>query len=234
MDVQAFEIGGCVRDEIMGQKPHDIDYTCVADSFDAMKEFILSHGMKIVVESPDFFTIRAVAKTPFQGRTGGLDFVWARKEGPYTDGRRPDWVEPGTLLDDQRRRDFTMNSIGKAADGSLVDPFGGQADIRTGVIRAVGSASDRLFEDALRGLRAMRFAVTKDFHIDKDIVAVLRSPEFIERLSTVSKERQREEVEKMFMADTIRSMKMFTRLPGSFSRAIFSDGLRLTATMKQG
>lgn len=232
MTVQFFQVGGSVRDEIMGVPSKDIDFSCVASSFEEMLEAIASSGMKIVQTKPEFFTVRAVAKKPFLGFTGGLDFVWARKDGPSSDGRRPDFVEPGTLMDDLSRRDFCFNAIAKDEDGNIIDPFNGRAHIRNRQIVAVGSAWDRMFEDALRGLRAMRFAITKDFQIDSDIVAVLRSPAFAEALSSVSKERQREEVEKMFASDTIRAMKMFSRLPNGLSRVIFSDGLRLSATMK--
>lgn len=230
--MEFYEVGGCVRDEIMGVKSKDIDFSVVAPSYEAMREAIAATGMKIVVESPEFFTIRAVAKEPFRGHLGGLDFVWARKEGPYSDGRHPDFVEPGTLMDDLSRRDFSMNAIAKDADGNLIDPFGGVQDIRARLIRCVGSAQDRIMEDALRGLRAMRFAITKDMQISGEIVGVLRSQEFTDALASVSKERQREEVEKMFATDTIRAMKMFNRLPNRVMDTVFSDGLRLSATMK--
>lgn len=232
MTVEVFEIGGCVRDEIMGVAPHDIDFSVVAPSFEDIKDFVLNNGMKIVQEKPEFFTIRAVARKPFRGHVGGLDFVWARVDGPSSDGRRPDWVKPGTLFQDQARRDFTVNSIAKDAEGRIIDPFNGQADIRAGVIRAVGNADDRIFEDALRGLRALRFSVTKGFQIDSDIRRVLRSTAFAEALSSVSKERQREEMEKMFAHDTVLAMGALFNFPDVIE-SVFSDGLRLSATMKK-
>lgn len=231
MTVEFFQIGGSVRDEILGVRSKDIDFTCVADSYEEMRDAVLASGMKIVVETPEFFTIRAVAKKPFMGFTGGLDFVWSREEGPYSDGRRPDWVEPGTLFQDQARRDFTINSIAKAADGSFVDPFDGQTDIQKGIIRAVGDAEDRIREDALRGLRALRFSITKGFEIDRDIERCMQRGWFIEALESVSKERQREEMEKMFAHDTAASMRLLMRF-GSVMATVFSDGLRLSATMK--
>lgn len=250
--MEFYEVGGCVRDEIMGVKSKDIDFSVVLSDhddhegwllypgqgtsaltpFEAMVWQLEREGLNIVVKSPEHFTVRAVAKKPFRGHTGGLDFVLARKEGTYTDGRRPDKVELGTLMDDLSRRDFTMNAIAKDADGNLIDPFGGVQDIRARLIRCVGSAQDRIMEDALRGLRAMRFAITKDMQISGEIVGVLRSQEFTDALASVSKERQREEVEKMFATDTIRAMKMFSRLPNRVMNTVFSDGLRLSATMK--
>lgn len=232
MTVQFFEVGGCVRDEIMGTPSKDVDFVVVAPSFEAMREAVESAGVKVVVDTPQFFTLRGVAKRPFQGRTGGLDFVWAREEGPYSDGRHPDWVKPGTLLMDQQRRDFTMNAIAKDARGNLIDPFNGERAIRMRVITAVGSAHERLFEDALRGLRAMRFSVTKEFRIAADVHNVINKPEFADALRTVSKERQREEVEKMFAHSTLRAFEVFNTFP-LIREAVFRDGLRLSATMKE-
>jgi len=228
---QFFEVGGCVRDEILGVKSKDIDFSVVAPTFEAMREAIVKTGMKIVVETPEFFTIRAVAKQPFQGHTGGLDFVWARKDGPSTDGRRPDFVEPGTLHDDLRRRDFTMNAIAKTRNGTLIDPFGGQRDIERKVIETVGHPLLRFREDSLRVLRAMRFSITKGFTISDRTKAYMREAEIVERLHTTSKERQREEMEKMFAHDTISSMILMHEFPAIMG-VVFRDGLRLSATMK--
>lgn len=232
MTVEFFEVGGCVRDEIMGLRPKDIDFSVVAPSFEVMRAEVARAGMKIVVEKPEFNTIRAVAKTPFRGHKGGLDFVLSRKDGPSTDGRRPDFTEPGTLMDDLARRDFTMNAIAKDEDGNLIDPFNGVTDIRNRKIRCVGSAEDRLREDALRGLRALRFSVTKGMVIDGRIIRVLNTPEFVAALSSVSKERQREEMEKMFAHDTVRSLRRLSEF-SAIERVVFSDGLRLSATMAQ-
>lgn len=230
-EIQFFEVGGCVRDEIMGRTPKDIDFSVIAPTFDFMRGAIMDTGMKIVQEKPEFGTIRAVAKRPFMGHSGGLDFVWARIDGPSSDGRRPDWTRPGTLLDDLSRRDLTMNAIAKDEFGNLIDPFDGIGDIERSLIRCVGSAEDRIFEDALRGLRAIRFAVTLGFRMDVDIDCVLVSDEFSEALSSVSKERQREEIEKMFAHDTVASLQMMNRFP-ALTRAVFEGGLRLSATMK--
>lgn len=252
--MEFYMVGGAVRDEIMGVPSKDIDFTVViepgeivhgTDPFVYMHQRLTTMGFRIFQAKPEFLTIRAQfppkerkitdnkALDTFAFAHHGLtaDFVLARKEGEYTDGRRPDKVEPGTLMDDLGRRDFCMNAIAKSVDGQIIDPFHGQGDIHTRLIRAVGNAEDRLREDALRGLRAMRFAITKDFFIHRDIVEVLRSDEFAETLKTVSKERQREEVEKMLATDTVRAMKMFDQLH-KVREVVFSDGLRLSATMK--
>lgn len=233
MTVEAFEVGGIVRDDIMGVKSNDVDYTVTAPSFEAMRQFVIDNGMKIVVETPEFFTIRAVAHEPFQGRKGGLDFVWAREEGPYSDGRRPDWVKPGTLFMDQQRRDFTMNAIAKAADGSLIDPFNGREDIDRRIIRAVGDPLERLTEDALRAVRALRFAVTKDFAIHDRLVMAMNHPTTRRMIvENISDERIQQELSKMFRFDTVKSLQLLARFP-LLTGAMFAGGVSLDATMKQ-
>ena len=139
---QIFEVGGCVRDEILGIKSNDIDFSFVLDNtrmsvdegFQSMTNWLLEKGFKVFLSTPECFTIRA--KFPKGTLSEGLiaDFVMARKElGPIEGTRRAN-LEIGSLEDDLRRRDFTMNAIAKAKDGSLIDPFGGIKDIEARVI----------------------------------------------------------------------------------------------------
>lgn len=232
-EIQFFEVGGCVRDEFLGKPSKDIDFSVISPSFEFMRDRIAQAGMKIVQDKPEFGTVRAVARTPFMGHTGGLDFVWARVDGPSSDGRRPDWTKPGSLMEDLARRDFTMNAMAKDEDGNIIDPFGGRVAIENRIITCVGTATERLAEDALRGLRAMRFAVTLDFDMSGAIRTVMRQPWFAEALSSVSKERQREEMEKMFSHNTAKSIILMQDFPAVMS-VVFSNGLRLSATMKEG
>jgi tRNA nucleotidyltransferase/poly(A) polymerase len=191
-------VGGAVRDELLGVVSKDLDYSVEAESFDAMREWILGQGMEIFLDRPEFNIIRA--------RNGKevADYVMCRKEGPYSDGRHPDWVENGTIFDDLARRDFTVNAIAKDAEtGEYIDPWGGQKDLEDGILRAVGSAKDRLREDPLRAFRALRFAVTKGFTISGELDNALRL--WLD-MGSVSTERIREEVGKMFRHDTVQSM----------------------------
>ena len=132
-DIHFFEVGGCVRDSLLGRNTKDIDFTVVAPSFGAMRQHLLNEGFTIHVENPEFQTIRCGVPEGhvLRKRTKDADFVWARHEGPYSDGRHPDWVEPGTLLDDLERRDFTVNAIARGVDGHIIDPFDGQVILRT-------------------------------------------------------------------------------------------------------
>lgn len=253
--MEAFEVGGCVRDEILGVKSKDIDFVVVMEEGDfvhkslsvteqnpfvVMRDELKRRGFKIFLETPQYFTIRAqfpkskslaAIRHPREGLTA--DFVLARKEGEYTDGRRPDKVEIGDLMDDLRRRDFTMNAIAKDSDGNLIDLFGGVQDINDRVIRAVGNAFDRLNEDALRAVRALRFSVTKDFRIDKELEFAMQTFVVLNAIETkISDERIKDELSKMFRFDTMKSMLALQKYP-ALTAAMFSGRVSLDATLKQ-
>jgi len=122
---QKFEVGGCLRDEFKGIPSKDVDFAVEAPSFEAMRDELIEDGFEIFEERPEFFTIRAkVPKgNPLEDRTRVADFVMCRKDGPSSDGRRPDFVEPGTIFDDLARRDFTVNAIARnAITGEIIDP----------------------------------------------------------------------------------------------------------------
>lgn len=198
-------VGGAVRDELLGVKSKDLDYSVEAPSFEAMRDWILSQGMEIFLDKPEFNIIRA--------RNGKevADYVMCRKEGPYTDSRHPDWVEAGTIFDDLARRDFTVNAIAQDTEtGEYVDPWNGRKDLEDGWLRAVGNAEDRLREDPLRAFRALRFAITKNLQISGDLDNALRHGDVFEHMASVSTERIREEVFKMFKANTVGSMLLLT------------------------
>lgn len=247
MSVKMFEVGGCVRDELLGVRSKDIDFAVEAESFAAMRAFLLSHGFTVFLETPEFLTIRArfpkrwdhgmprfgPFENPSEAAKVTADFVLCRKDGAYSDGRRPDTVEPGTILDDLARRDFTVNAIAKDPDGVLIDPFGGVEDLRRGTLRAVGSAEARLREDSLRALRAVRFMVTKGFALDRELNAALHSAWLPELLENVSAERRREELDKAFRHDTLTTLTLLANLGPRFREAVFADGLRLKPTLEK-
>ena len=122
-----------------------------------------------------------------------------RADGEYSDGRRPDAVKfAETIEEDLSRRDFTVNAMAYSERAGLIDPYGGYADLKTGIIRCVGKAEDRFNEDALRIMRAVRFAVTMDFDISKDTVHAVW--ECGHNLCNVSAERKTAELVKILMA----------------------------------
>ena len=220
-----------------------MDFTVVADGtegrdvaevFDAMVAFLVGEGFTPHVVKPEFLTVRAgVPKGHvLRDRTKDADFVLARRDGPTADGRRPEFVEAGSLADDLARRDFTVNAMAKGTDGVVVDPFGGAEDLAADVLRFVGDGMERVREDALRVLRGFRFMVTKGFKPEADTLAALTSVEAAEMLSAVSKERVREEMERMFAFDTLATLDMLASVPEHTRRAMFPEGLRLSATLK--
>tara|TARA_B100000131_G_scaffold221323_1_gene212873 strand:- start:51365 stop:52102 length:738 start_codon:yes stop_codon:yes gene_type:complete len=211
MGVELFEVGGSIRDEFLGLKNSDRDFVAVCPSgWDGLLEWAEDELDKLFLVTPEFFTIRGIKDKEV------FDIVMARKEGAYSDGRHPDSVEPGTLEDDLARRDFTMNAIARSVStGDLFDPFGGREDIQDRVIRCVGNSAERVEEDALRIMRALRFFLTKDLDLDYDLTAMLRenvlvndsthyeSRHITSLLKSVSRERIREELHKIFKHDSL-------------------------------
>jgi tRNA nucleotidyltransferase (CCA-adding enzyme) len=219
--IEMFQIGGCVRDHLMGKKSKDIDFVVIAPSFEVMEEAVRARCTKVFEDKDgkpvgaEFHTLRGLDPV-----LGAVDFVWARIDGPSSDGRHPDWVKPGSLDDDQRRRDFTVNSIAMLDDGTLIDPFGGQADIEAGILRFVGTAADRLREDALRAFRGVRFQITKGFRLTDDAREFIASMP-AESFDAVSTERVREELHKCFATDTMETLRVLTvEFPNLLSLAL--------------
>ena len=198
---EAYLVGGCVRDLLLGTKPKDWDITTNAKPEEIMKIFPHTfyeneYGTVGVVneEVPDDpkdprASLRVVEVTPF------------RKEGIYSDFRRPDKVHfDGTLKDDLLRRDFTMNAIAyDVAKGEMIDPYEGEADIKRKIIKTVGKPEDRFHEDALRVMRALRFAAELGFAIEKDTMDAV--VDFAHRLEKIAPERIRDEFVKIIMSD---------------------------------
>jgi len=228
MAVKMYLVGGYVRDEILGVPSKDMDYSVEAPSYAAMREEIERRGGEIFLETPEYLTIRA--RVP---NMGAADFVLCRKDGAYVDGRRPEDVEPGTLLDDLARRDFTMNAIAKDEDGNYIDPFGGQSDMKLGVIVCVGDARKRFEEDYLRMLRAIRFSLTKKMALDPNIAVCLRDPEMVEKIADVSVERVREEMLKCFHHNTLATLMLLENLPLVRDIVFGNSGLWLKPTLEK-
>jgi tRNA nucleotidyltransferase (CCA-adding enzyme) len=237
MTVRLYEVGGCVRDALLNLPVKDIDFVAVAPSFEALREHVLQEGFRVNHEKPEFGTIMVSVPEnhPLRAKVKNADFVLARKDGPSTDGRRPDFVEPGTLEDDLARRDFTVNAMAQdpLTDEGIVDPFGGQRDLKRGILRFVGNPEDRIREDGLRVLRAFRFEITKGLQPDEGTYLATRSRLASEMLWCVSVERVREELEKMLRHNTRDSLLLLSGLSDTLHEAIFREGLRLNATLKK-
>jgi len=188
----AYVVGGCVRDAIRGVDPQDWDIATDATPDEIQQQFAKSLYTNrfgtVVVRSGD----HEVEVTTYRTETG------------YTDHRRPDHVAfTDSLHEDLSRRDFTMNAMawrpGKnGTPGELVDPFGGQRDLDARILRAVGEPEERFREDALRMLRAVRFATLLDMRIDDRTAAAIRACAPL--AETLSGERLNQEITKIMGA----------------------------------
>ena len=188
---EAYVVGGCVRDAFLGEVPHDWDI-CTNALPDQMHDVFknmhvidtgLKHGTLTVVLNGESYEI-----------------TMYRKDGDYSDYRHPDSVEfVGNLKDDLSRRDFTVNAMAADIDGEIVDPFGGQKDLCNKSLRCVGKPDERFQEDALRILRAMRFASRLGFGIDDKTEKAMRKNKML--LKNISAERIAKELAGILMGE---------------------------------
>ena len=192
---EAYLVGGCVRDLFMGRKPKDWDITT-----NAIPEEIIPLFSKTFYEN-DFGTVGVVNEEVSDETLKIIEITPYRLESSYSDHRRPDSVKfSKNILDDLKRRDFTINAIAYDAEsGEIIDPFSGVADLARGVIKTVGEAKERFFEDGLRILRAVRLHVELNFPLDHDTEKSISENKDI--LKDISKERIRDEFVKIIMSD---------------------------------
>ncbi len=192
---QAYAVGGCVRDMARGVPPHDYDICTSALPAQTQRCFA---GERVVETGIKHGTVTVLmAGEPYEITT-------FRTDGDYLDGRHPQSVAfTDSLTEDLRRRDFTINAMAYHPDIGLRDPFDGQADIARRMIRCVGDAGARFTEDALRILRALRFAAELGFDIAPDTARAMR--ELSGRLALISRER--------IAAELLRALKGINAVP---------------------
>ena len=241
MKHEIFEVGGCVRDEILGVSTKDIDFTFVLGNtdmtvdqgWDEMLTFLNSQGFKIFLETKDCFTVRAMFPKGHQHESLVADFVMARKEVGVITGTRKPILELGSLSDDLRRRDFTVNALAKDNNGVIIDEWNGINDLKEMVLKTPLDPIVTLADDPLRLLRALRFSITKEFRIDEPLMEAMLQPGLLRKLQdVVSQERIREEVTKMFKHDTLKSLNVLRTIPG-LMEVILKDGMWLMPTTKK-
>lgn len=192
---EAYVVGGCVRDSLLGRVPKDWDITTSAKPQQVKELFArtvdtgILHGTVTVLMDHEAYEVTTY-----------------RIDGEYEDGRHPNSVEfTGNLMEDLKRRDFTMNAMAYSDRDGLVDVFGGASDLKSGVIRCVGNPLDRFHEDALRILRAIRFSAQLGFQIEektKKAIAVIAP-----NMEKVSKERIAVELTKLLLSDYPEQME---------------------------
>lgn len=198
---KAFVVGGCVRDSIMGLKPHDWDITTSAEPIE-VTEIFEKEKFKVLPTGIKHGTVTVMVNNE------GFEITTFRIDGEYKDGRRPNNVSfTKSIEEDLARRDFTINAIAFNPTDGLIDPFGGINDINNGVIRAVGDAKKRFEEDGLRILRAVRFCAKLNFKIDIDTANSMLVCSH--NLNNVSMERKRDELIKILLTDNPSSINTF-------------------------
>lgn len=234
--IRLFEVGGCVRDHFLGVPTKDVDFAVEAASFDVMHDALVDLGVRFFQVLPDTLTLRGKlpAGHPMIRRTADVDFVLCRKDGPTFDGRRPKFVEPGSILDDLARRDFTVNAMAFTDEGELLDPHDGRTDLDARLLRTVGTPHERFAEDALRAVRAIRFAVTKGFTLHADVLDALHAdwlPPLLAADGPVSSNRIRDELFKAFAFDTLATLELLLTLPADLRAALIRPGLTFKVTL---
>lgn len=219
-----YEVGGKVRDELLGLQSKDVDYVAVpekelleryteaAEMFRVLDEYLVSEKFEIFLKTPDCYTIRA--KFPDGHKYSGVaDFVMARKEIGYVEGTRTPIVVPGTLYDDLERRDFTVNAMARDEDGTIIDYFNGMEDLKNKILRTPLDCKITFDDDPLRILRCIRFSITKGFEIPTDLFRVIDLYDYDNRMNVVSEQRIREELIKCLKYDTLSTLRLLYLFP---------------------
>ena len=205
-----FVIGGYVRDVILERPSKDMDFV-IAGSGIALAELV---AKKLKATKVSFFKTYGTAMIHYKGFD--LEFVGARKESYKRESRNP-MIEDGTLEDDQRRRDFTINamaiSLNKDNYGTLIDPFGGIEHLEKGVIKTPLDPDVTFSDDPLRMMRAVRFASQLDFNIDSDVFKALKVNK--NRIEIITQERITDEMNKIILSNH----------PSIGFKSLFSSGI---------
>ena len=208
-DFEAYVIGGCVRDLLLGREPADWDITTNARPEELTEIFPESFYEN------KFLTV-TVKTTSADLRLAEIEVTTYRAEGRYTDQRHPDIVSYAkTLEEDLSRRDFTINAMALKCDANiqmhtndtngreLTDPFGGVSDLQAKLVRTVGDPKERFGEDALRMMRAVRIATELGFTIEEKTADAIRA--HVSWIQAIAKERIRDELVKIFKSDQAAS-----------------------------
>lgn len=197
---EAYPVGGCVRDLLLGRVPEDWDVATSAKPEDVIRLFDhtaatgVKHGTITVIHD-----------------SGHIEVTTFRTEAGYSDGRHPDAVRfDATLQEDLSRRDFTINAMALDRDGGIMDPFGGRSDLEQKLIRCVGTAQQRFSEDALRMFRAVRFGAQLGFDLECETIEAVHKCKC--KVESLAAERVRAEVEKTLCSSRPEQVRGFFEL----------------------
>ena len=215
---EAYFVGGSVRDALLQRPIHDVDIATSA--YPAETKAIFPHTIDVGI---DHGTVLVLAG---QSEAEHYEITTFRTESTYTDYRRPDSVDfVRELSEDLKRRDFTINAFAMDTEGQIIDLFNGLSDLSASRLRAVGIATERFNEDALRIMRAMRFAATLNFDVEKETFKAMQSRAHL--LSKISIERIFIELDKLLLAknwkkglEILLTSQAYTFLPDLQEKAI--------------
>lgn len=197
---EAYAVGGCVRDSILGKEPKDWDITTNATPTETKELFSRTIDTGIVHGTVTILLDHT-----------GYEVTTYRVDGEYEDGRHPKQVSfTASLAEDLRRRDFTINAMAYSDEEGLVDLFGGTADLEQKIIRCVGMATERFTEDALRMMRAIRFSAQLGFELEAETMQAIRT--LAPTIQKISAERIQMELIKTLVSDHPQHMRLFYEL----------------------
>lgn len=197
---EAYAVGGCVRDRLLNKKPTDWDITTSA--LPQQVKSLFSNTVDTGIEHGTVMVIR---------RGTGYEVTTYRVDGKYEDGRHPESVSfTRSLEEDLKRRDFTVNAFAYDEEEGIIDIFGGMEDLENKIIRCVGDPDERFSEDALRIMRAVRFAAQLSFGIEEETYKAIAN--HADNLANVSMERIRVEFEKTLLSDNAQMTGLYKEL----------------------
>lgn len=186
---RAYLVGGCVRDLCIGLDLCDIDVASTATMYDLSD-----------VEEFTFMKSNRYGSSILIYKSIKFELTTFREEGVYIDGRRPStYTHTLSLKTDAKRRDFTINSMYMDKSRNIIDIYDGKKDIKNKIIKTVGDANEKLYEDSLRILRAIRFATVLNFSLSDDVTQAIKKNK--ERVKLISYERRLRELDKIFVSD---------------------------------
>ena len=235
--INIYEVGGSVRDRLLGLESKDKDFVVVFDdvtigidkAWGELINYLKNQGYEIFLETKSCYTIRARFPEHHQHRGLVADFVIARKDIQYNlENRKPN-IELGTIKDDILRRDFCCNALYIDENNKIIDLTGkGFSDIENKILRTPLEVNKTLLDDPLRIFRAIRFAIIKGFSLNFDLVEAILDNDF--NFNMISTEIVREELYKCFKHDTLKTLAYLEGFPKVKEYAFANQKLWLKPT----
>lgn len=211
-------VGGFVRDKLLGLNPRDIDYAIVSTSdetnidivYERFCQYLLDNNYLIYLKKPECFTVKA--KNIITNEVD--DFVLTRKEIGYNSDSRKPIIVSGSIYDDLLRRDFTINAMAIDVEtDEIIDPFNGRMHLKKRKLKTPLNPNITLLDDPLRVIRGLRFSITLDFDLTKEFMIAISNQEIWDKFKkVVSIERIRDELDKMFKVNSLKTLEILYNL----------------------